>query len=71
MMIWKGCGRKWLWPNLRCYPGIGVKRLKKTKKNLVQNSRSRGGDLNPGPLEYESGVLTTQPRLLMRSYIQR
>jgi hypothetical protein len=21
-MNWKGFGRKWLWPNLRCYPGI-------------------------------------------------
>jgi hypothetical protein len=33
-------------------------RLSKTTKPLSQDSR----DENPGPLEYEAGVLTTQPR---------
>jgi hypothetical protein len=54
----KGCGRKRLWPNLRYYPGIFVDGLKKTMKNLSQNSWSPGRDLNLGPLEYEAGVLT-------------
>jgi hypothetical protein len=28
-------------------------------KNLSQDSRSSGRDLNPGPPKYEAGVLTT------------
>jgi hypothetical protein len=31
-------------------------------KNLSQDSRYLGGELNPGPPEYEAGVLTTLPR---------
>jgi hypothetical protein len=31
-------------------------------KILNEDSRSPGRDLNPGPLEYEAGVLSTQPR---------
>jgi hypothetical protein len=31
-------------------------------KNFSQDSRSPGRDLKPGPAEYETGVLTTQPR---------
>jgi len=34
MMNRKGFGRKRLWPNLRYYPGIHLKRLRKTTKNL-------------------------------------
>jgi hypothetical protein len=34
MMNWKGCGRKRLWPNLRNNPGIILKGLMKTTKNL-------------------------------------
>jgi hypothetical protein len=30
-------------------------------ENLSQDSRSLGRDLNPGPPEYEAGVLTTLP----------
>jgi hypothetical protein len=50
------------WPNLRYYPGIRLGGLRKTTKNLSQGSRSPGRDLNPGPPEYEAGVLTTRPR---------
>jgi hypothetical protein len=39
-----------------------MERLTKTTKNLSQGSRSPGPDLNPRPLEYEVGVLETQPR---------
>jgi hypothetical protein len=61
MMIWKeyGSGRG---RTLRFYPGIRVERLVKTMKNLREDSRSLGRDLNSGPPEYEAGVLTTQPR---------
>jgi hypothetical protein len=31
-------------------------------KNLSQDRRSRGRDLNSGPPEYEAGVLNTWPR---------
>jgi hypothetical protein len=31
-------------------------------ENIIQESRSPGGDLNPGPPEYEGGVLTTRQR---------
>jgi hypothetical protein len=40
-------------------------------KNLSQHRRSQGQDLNPGPPEYEAGLLTTQPRRLVVRYIQR
>jgi hypothetical protein len=61
-MNWKGCGRKRSWPNLRYYSGICQERLRKTTKNLSQDSRSLGRDLNPGRPEYEAGVLTTRSR---------
>jgi hypothetical protein len=35
--------------NLRWYPGICLQRLRKSTKNLSQNSLSPGWDLNPGP----------------------
>jgi hypothetical protein len=42
--------------NLRHYSGIFLKELRKTTKNLSQDSRSSGRDLNPGPPKYEAGV---------------
>jgi K+-transporting ATPase c subunit len=38
--------------------------LGRTKRNHEkhQDGRSQGRDLNPGPPEYEAGVLTTRPR---------
>jgi hypothetical protein len=59
IMNWKGYGRKWSCTNLRHYPGICLERLRKTTKILSQDSRSLGQDLNPGPPEYEPGVLIT------------
>jgi hypothetical protein len=35
-----------------------MERLRKTNKNLCQDIRSAGRDLNQGPSEYEAGVLT-------------
>jgi hypothetical protein len=58
-MNWKGYGRKLSWPDFKVlYRDI----LMKTTKNLRQNSRSPGRELNSGPLEYEAGVLTTLSR---------
>jgi hypothetical protein len=34
------CGRKQLWTNLTYYPGICLEALRKTTKNLSQDSRS-------------------------------
>jgi hypothetical protein len=65
-MNWKGCGKKRSWPNLRYYPSICLEGLRKTTKNLSQDTRSPVRDLNPGPPEYEEGVLTTQ---LQRSVV--
>jgi hypothetical protein len=62
MMNWKGCGRSSHYLISRYYPGIFLKGLRKNTKNLIQDSWSPGRDLNPGPPEYETGVLTTQPR---------
>jgi hypothetical protein len=61
MTNWKGFGRKQLWRNLRYYPKIQLEGLRKTTKNLSQDSRSQGRDLNLGPPKYEVGVLTTTP----------
>jgi hypothetical protein len=54
-MNWKGCGRKRSWPNLRYYLGICLG-LRKTTKNLSQNSQALGKDFNSGSSEYEAGV---------------
>jgi hypothetical protein len=55
-MNWKASGRKPLWP------GIRLKGLRETTKNLSQDRRSPGRDLNPEPPEYEAEVLTTRSR---------
>jgi hypothetical protein len=59
-MKWKGYGRKWTWPNLRYFPGVCMERMREITKNLSQDSRSPGEDLNPGPHKYEKGVVTVQ-----------
>jgi hypothetical protein len=41
------------------YPGIRLERLRKTTEILSQDTRSPYRDLNPGPPEYEVGVITT------------
>jgi hypothetical protein len=69
MMNWKGCGRKRSWSNLRYYPRIWLDRTRKTIKNLSQDSRSPGRDLNPGPPEYEAGVLTTRSQCSVQQVI--
>jgi hypothetical protein len=59
IMNWKGCGKKRLWPNLKCYSSTCQEWLRKTMKSLSQDNRSPGRDLNHRPPEYETGVLTT------------
>jgi hypothetical protein len=50
---------------LRYYPSICLEVQRKTMKNLSQDSRFLGQDLNPRSPKYENGVLTTQPRCLV------
>jgi hypothetical protein len=45
---------------VRYYPIICLEELRKAMKNLSQDSRSPGRDLNLGPPECEAGLLTTQ-----------
>jgi hypothetical protein len=49
-------GRKQSWPNLRYYPGICVEKLRKTIKNLSQDSWSLSRDLNSGLPEYKANA---------------
>jgi hypothetical protein len=46
---------------LRYYPGIRLDGLRKTTKTSIRIGGRRGRDLNPGPPEYEAGVLPTRP----------
>jgi hypothetical protein len=51
MNNWKENGRIQFWPNFKWVyrPSIRLKRLRKHMKNLSQDSRSAGRDLNPEP----------------------
>jgi hypothetical protein len=72
MVCWEGFGRKRSCPNLTYYPGICLKRMRKITKNLSQNSRSPGRDLNLGPPEYEAGVVRKRfKKSLCRSWFWR
>jgi len=51
---WKGCGRKWLWPNSRYYRGIYLARLRNTTKNIFQDSGSLGRGLKMRPPKYRA-----------------
>jgi hypothetical protein len=57
MINWIECGRKRSWSNLRNYPRTCMETMKKTTKNLNQNSRSADRDLKPESAKYEAGVL--------------
>jgi hypothetical protein len=62
MMNWKGfkgSGRVLI---LIYYPGIRLEGLRKTTKNLSEDSLSSARNSNPEPPEYEAGVMITPPR---------
>jgi hypothetical protein len=52
----------WSWPNVRYCPQICSEVLRKITTMLNQDSWSPDQDLNLGPPEYLSGVLTTRPQ---------
>jgi hypothetical protein len=61
MMKWKGIGRNWLWPNFKVLSWHSLEELRKTTKNLSQDSQYQGRYFKLGPSECEVRVLTTQP----------
>jgi hypothetical protein len=50
------------WLNLIYYPAVYLEGLRNTTKNLNQDSRYSGRDLNQGLSEYEVGLLPIRPR---------
>jgi hypothetical protein len=59
----EGSGRDLICRNC---PGIRLEGLRKTAKNLSQDSQSSSWYLNPGPPEYKAGVLTIRSRRSVR-----
>jgi hypothetical protein len=53
--------KKWSWPNIY-YPRNSLEGMKKTTKDLNQDSRSTGRDLNPELPEHEAEMLHSWPR---------
>jgi hypothetical protein len=58
MMNRKEFGRKLSWPNFKARSQHSSEGTEENYKNLSQDSRSTGRDLNQGPPEYQAGVLT-------------
>jgi hypothetical protein len=62
MINWKRFGRKWTWANfkvLSCHSPLGPDEKHEKPKSVKPVS---GLKFEPGPVEYESGVLTTRPK---------
>jgi hypothetical protein len=61
MTVWYGNdeleGRKWSWPNFKVLSWHLPGGTEENHINLSQDSGSLSQDLNPGPPEYEAGVL--------------
>jgi hypothetical protein len=68
-MNWKGFRRGGRGLILRYYTIICLEELRETTKNLSQDSRSAGRDLNPGLPDYEARVLFTRRRRSVLVYI--
>jgi hypothetical protein len=58
-MNWKGFGRTRSWLNFKVLSRHSPRGKKEVMKNLSQDSRSPGRDLNPTTAEYNAGALTT------------
>jgi hypothetical protein len=56
---WKGSGSKRSWPNFKVLSRHSPEETEENHKNFSHDNRSRGRDINPGPLEYKAGMLTT------------
>jgi hypothetical protein len=47
---------------LKYYHGTRLEGLRTSTKTICDDSWRPGRNFNPGPFEYEAGVLTTRPR---------
>jgi hypothetical protein len=65
IMNQKGCGRKWLWINLRYYLRICLERQKKTMKTSVRIAGVLAWDSVWTPPEFKSKVLSPEPTCLV------
>jgi hypothetical protein len=63
MTTWKAIGRKRIWSNFTALSQNLPEGTEEKHENLSQNFQSSGRDLDPEPLEYEAGVLTTRPNV--------
>jgi hypothetical protein len=61
----KGFGRKRSWPNLKLLSQTLPGGTEENHENLSQDCWPPCRDLNPGPPEYEVGVLITRPRRIL------
>jgi hypothetical protein len=64
MMNWNESERKRSWPNFKVLSRHSSGESEENHGNFSQDSRYTRRDLNPGPPEYEAGVLSTCPRRL-------
>jgi hypothetical protein len=62
MVNWKGFRGKGSLPSFWYYPGFRLEDRGKPRKTSIRIAGHRGQDLNPGPKEYEAGVLITRPQ---------
>jgi hypothetical protein len=70
MVNWKGFGRKQSWYNFKVLFQHSPGGTDETHEK-PQDIRSPGSDFNPGPPEYEAGMLTTRPRpRRLRFYVE-
>jgi hypothetical protein len=58
----KEYGRKGPWCNFRCYPGIYLKKLKKTRTNFSNDSSCPGRDANRTLPEHRSEAFPNSQR---------
>jgi hypothetical protein len=67
-MHWKGCGRKWFWPNLRYSSGIFLEEQKKNTNSTNHDSQCLGQDEFLKPPEYKSKALLLEPSCAVSKY---
>jgi hypothetical protein len=60
--------KKAVWPNFEGLSDIRLEGLREATRNLSQDSRSPGRDLNSGPPKYEAYFPTTRPRRSILRY---
>jgi hypothetical protein len=59
-MNWNECGRMRRWPNLCYHPDTCLEVLRKTKKDLIQDTRSPSRDSNSARSQFKSEGLSLE-----------